>query len=52
MGVTTKPALKLRFDRRVRLKFQGATITSDAGLLAALWTRWKVIVKEFMPIRI
>jgi hypothetical protein len=28
-------SLKVRFDRRVRLGFHGATITSDAGLLAA-----------------
>ena len=26
--------LKLHLDRRLRLKFHGATITSDAGLLA------------------
>mgnify|MGYP001620075706 CR=1 FL=1 len=35
MGESTRPALKVRFDRRVRLEFRGATITSDAGLLAA-----------------
>jgi hypothetical protein len=34
MGESTNP-LKVRFDRRVRLEFRGATITSDAGLLAA-----------------
>jgi hypothetical protein len=35
MGEGTKPPLKVRIDRRVRLVFRGATITSDAGLLAA-----------------
>ena len=34
MGESTN-SLKVQFDRRVRLEFRGATITSDAGLLAA-----------------
>ena len=35
MVESTNPSLKMRFDRRVQLEFRGATITSDAGLLAA-----------------
>jgi hypothetical protein len=35
MGEKADPAIKMRFDGRVRLEFRGATITSDAGLLAA-----------------
>ena len=34
MGESTSSRAPLRFDRRVRLEFRSATITSDAGLLA------------------
>jgi len=34
MGEKTREALKLRFDKRLRLEFHGDRITSDAGLLA------------------
>ena len=34
MGDDKKTPLKLNFDSKVRLEFRGATITSDAGLLA------------------
>ena len=34
MGDGKKTPLKLNFDSKVRLEFRGATITSDAGLLA------------------
>ena len=34
MGDGEKTFLKLNFDSKIRLEFLGATITSDAGLLA------------------
>jgi hypothetical protein len=34
MGEARKDALRLDFDRRMKLEFHGTKVTSDAGLLA------------------
>ncbi len=39
MGENSREALKLPFDRRLRLEFHGARISSDAELLALPGTR-------------
>ena len=42
-GEAEGTGLRVAFDRRVRLEFHGATVTSDAGLLAFRDGRFRLL---------
>ena len=50
MGEKEREALKLQFDRRLRLEFHGARITSDAGLLACRELDGALRLTEVAPV--
>ncbi len=50
MGEKTRETLKLQFDKRLRLEFHGARITSDAGLLACRELDGVLGLMEMAPI--
>jgi hypothetical protein len=56
MGESKKDALRVNFDRKLKLEFHGVKVTSDAGLLAYrgrddLFGLTDIKLKYFMAIR-
>jgi len=49
MGEKGQQALKLQFDKRLRLEFHGSTITSNAGLLACRELDEALVLTENAP---
>ena len=49
MGETSRKALKLLFNKALRLEFHGSAITSDAGLLVCRELDQKLGLTEIAP---
>jgi hypothetical protein len=46
MGEARKDALRLDFDRELKLEFHGTKVTSDGGLLVAFLIRVLAVLME------
>ena len=48
-GEAAGPGLRVAFDRRLKLEFHGATVTSDAGLLAFRELDERLVSRRWPP---